>query len=196
MTTHWSTSGNLNLEVPWSDIWKPQYLWGCNVLPGSHLHVLSHPCNWVTQEMGCWMDTSEPATWQLSNTKWQSGKSRENERRKVEGVGLYSPEMQYVTIFLMDSKATYEYFFFAYIKFAISIFVFECFLISIIIIMSNKYSNMLLFYTPLWHLKSAVSINWACQVAYFLRTHHYIHQSENKSARYSKPIFCAYLGYA
>lgn len=41
-------------------------------------HIHSHPCDRVTQGMGCWMDSSETATWQRSKVKWQGRKREEN----------------------------------------------------------------------------------------------------------------------
>lgn len=52
-------NGWLPLKAHW-ELW----VWGCNLLPGLHLHVLTRPCDGGT---GFWTDSFEPATWQPSN---------------------------------------------------------------------------------------------------------------------------------
>lgn len=58
-------------KVPWGHAGNTRHLWGSSRLPRLNSHALSLPCGWVTQGMGCWMDSSESATWKPFNMKWQ-----------------------------------------------------------------------------------------------------------------------------
>lgn len=57
-------------------------------LPRLHAHVFSHPCDRVTQGVGCWNDSSGPVTWQPSNIQWQEGWELEEEEGWRNGGSL------------------------------------------------------------------------------------------------------------